>query len=174
MSLNWKMPDEFHKNKKHLMYKNIKDDDSADVQVEFECLIFSTMHIQHNLTGEMTEEVLIEIERRLNLLKGIGCLMSYSLFDGTNHRTIHTNLESVIRYWGLDTNVSHLSRTAWNKRFIKMSEIRPYEFKYTVQEAKDNIAKFDVTQADRIMAEMMEAKAKAETAELDTPLPPSA
>jgi hypothetical protein len=167
MSLNWKMPEDFLNNKKHLMYKDIKEDGSCSMQVELECLIFSTMHIQHNLTGEMTEDVLIEIERRLNLLKGIGCLMSYSLYDGENHRTVYTNLESVIRYWGLDTNVSHLSRTAWNKRFIKMSEIRPYEFKYTVQEAKENIAKFDITQADRIYQEMLDAKAKAKA--LDTP-----
>jgi hypothetical protein len=48
-----------------------------------------------------------------------------------------------------------------------MSEIRPYEFKYTVQEAKENIAKFDITQADRIYQEMLDAKAKAKA--LDTP-----
>jgi len=168
MSLDWKMPKEFFETKKHLMYNKEDAKGNARLQIELECLIFTTMHLQHNLDGEMTDEALMEIERRLNLLQGIGCLMAWYYGREDLRDKTYVNLETVIRYWGLWTNVSPLKKTEWNKRFLKMSEPRPYDFKYVLQEAKAKVAVGDMTQPERQWAEY-EKQQTAKSTAVDTP-----
>jgi len=170
MSLNWEMPKEFHKNHKNLMYCDIKEDGSCKTQVELECLIFSTMTIQHNLTGEMTDEKLMEIHRRLELLRGQEMLMSWTVWDGKKRDKQSTNLESVIRYWGLDTNVSHLNNRKWDAYFIRITKVREYDFKYVLDQAKEFAKDTTITQADRMLA-LLKARNAVEEAELTTPPP---
>ena len=168
MSLNWQMPKEFHEKHKNLMYTDIQEDGSCKVQVELECLIFSTMTIQHNLTGEMTDEKLLEIQRRLELLKGQEMLMSWTVWDGNVRESQSVNLETVIRYWGLDTNVSHLNEKKWNAYFLRVSKPREYDFKYVLGDAKEKAKDTTITQADRMLA-LLKAKNAVEATELTTP-----
>lgn len=169
MSLDWNMPKEFFETKKHLMYNKKDEQGNARLQIELECLIFTTMHLQHNLTGEMTDEALMEIERRLNLLQGIGCLMAWYYGREDLSDKTYVNLETVIRYWGLNTNVSHLKKVEWNKRFLKMSEPRPYDFKYVLEEAKAKVAVADMTQPERQFEEYKKEQSAKATEPLDTP-----
>ena len=175
MSLNWKMPDSFNKK---LIWRTLKgeplnlDDKEQEVNVqpELECLIFATMGIQHNLQGEMTDEVLIEISRRIDLLKGIGAMPSYyvSNDEPKQFKKIYPCVESVIRYWGLHTNVSHLTATKWNKYLIRVSQADKYSFKYEKEEALKAIQEYpELTEGDRIL-QQWKAEAKAE---LTTPPP---
>jgi len=168
MSLDWKMPKEFYETKKHLMYTKEDANGNSKMQVELECLIFTMLHLQHDIDGEMTDEALMEIERRLNLLQGIGCLMAWYYGREDLRDKTYVNIETVIRYWGLWTNVSHLKKTEWNKRFLRMSEPRPYDFKYVLQEAKNKIASCDMTQPERQWAEY-EKQQTAKSTAVDTP-----
>lgn len=166
MSLNWEMPEEFYNNHKNLMYTEEDKNGNCKVQVELECLIFSTMMIQHDMDGEMTDEKLKEIQRRITLLDGIGSLMSWTVWDGNAKRQQSVNLESVIRYWGLQTNVSHLSEKKWNAFFHRISVPRYSEWEYVLNEAKKNAQDKTQTQPDRVLKLLKEQNAK-----LDNPPP---
>jgi hypothetical protein len=172
MSLNWQMPKEFHENHKNLMYTDIKEDGSCKVQVDLECLIFSTMTIQHNLTGEMTDKKLFEIQRRLDLLKGQEMLMSWTVWHNEERISQSVDLETVIRYWGLDTNVIHLNERKWNSYFLRITKPREYDFKYVLDDAKEKAKDTSITQSSRTLA-LLKAKAEKATAELTTPPPVS-
>ena len=164
------MPKEFHEKHKNLMYFDIKEDGSCKTQVELECLIFSTMTIQFNLTGEMTDAKLMEIHRRLELLNGQEMLMSWTVWDGEKRQKQSVNLETVIRYWGLDTNVSHLTDKKWNAYFWRVTKPREYDFKYVLDQAKEFAKDTTQTQGDRMLA-LLKAKNAVEATELTTPPP---
>lgn len=176
MSLDWKMtPKDFPK---ELIWRPVKSeplnlaDENQEVRVqpELECLIFSTMGIQYNLTGEMTDEALKEICRRIDLLKGIGALPSYYASNDNPKRfqKIYPSIESVIRYWGLHTNVSHLSKSKWNTYLSKVSDIRDYRFESMKKDALTAIKEYPLlTEGDRLLQQW-----KAETpTDLTTPQP---
>lgn len=168
MSLNWEMPKKFFEEKKHLMYTPEDEKGECDVQVEFQCLIFSTMLIQHNLTGEMTDEKLREIHRRLSLLGGIGSLMSWTVWDDEIQEKQNVCLETVIRYWGLTTNVSHLTPSQWDKYFKRISVLRDSEWKWELEQAKKGASDTTKTQAQR-MLDSLKAKNAKKRGDLTTP-----
>lgn len=173
MSLNWEMPKEFFENHKNLMWRD-NEDDTSDVQPELQCLIFGTMLIQHDMDGEMTDEKLVEIHRRLTLLAGTDSLPTWTLWSdeipklkGIFRRP--PNIETVIRYWGLETNVSHKKAKEWDKYFIKITQSRKSDVMYEVEEAKKKIASCpDKTQPERMLQEMKEEHLKS----LETPSVP--
>jgi len=162
------MPKQFFETKKHLMYTPDDEKGECNVQVEFQCLIFSTMLIQHNLTGEMTEDKLKEIHRRLMLLDGIGSLMSWTVWDDDITSKQSVCLETVIRYWGLSTNVSHLSASQWDKYFKRISVPRDSEWAYELKKAKENASDTTRTQAQR-MLDSLKAKNAEKKADLTPP-----
>ncbi len=170
MSLNWQMPKDFFETKKHLMYTPDDENGNCKVQVDLECLIFSTMTIQHNLTGDMTDKKLFEIQRRLELLKGQEMLMSWSVWSGDEKVSQSVDLETVIRYWGLDTNVIHLNERKWNSYFLRVTKPREYDFKYVLDDAKDKAKDTSITQSSRTLA-LLKAKVEKAKAELTTPPP---
>ena len=59
MSLDWKLPKDFNLN---LVWK---DETKDEVKAELYCLIFGTMTICHDLTGEMTDDKLKEIYKEI-------------------------------------------------------------------------------------------------------------
>ncbi len=152
------MPQEFFDKHKNLMYRD-NDDDTSDVQPELQCLIFGQMLIQHDTDGEMTDDKLVEIHRRLTLLAGTDSLPTWSIWDdeipelkGIYRRP--PNIETVIRYWGLQTNVSHKKPKEWDKYFLKVTQSRKSDVMYEVEEAKKKIASSpDKTQPERILQE---------------------
>jgi len=160
MSLDWKMtPKDFPK---QLIWRPVKneplnlEDTEQDcrVQPELECLIFSTMGIQHDLTGEMTDDKLKEICRRIDLLKGIGALPSYYASNDNPKRfqKIYPSIESVIRYWGLWTNVTHLSKSKWTTYLTKVSEVRDYSFESMKKDAETAIKEHPLlTEGERLL-----------------------
>ena len=163
------MPKEFFENQKHLMWRD-NDDDTSDVQPELQCLIFGQMLIQHDTDGEMTDEKLVEIHRRLTLLTGTESLPTWSIWDDEVPELKDKifrrppNIETVIRYWGLSTNVSHKNAKEWDKYFIKVTQSRKSEVMYEVEEAKKKIASSpDKTQPERILQEMKDAYEKSKT-----------
>lgn len=80
-----------------------------------EAFIYYQMLLQHDLTGEMTNEKLIEIARRMALID----LFSTSPHIHEGDDSYRIQLADVIAYWGLTTNVSHLTRTKWDAYFNK-------------------------------------------------------
>jgi len=169
MSLNWKMPDSFNKK---LIWRTLKgeplnlDDKEQEVNVqpELECLIFGTMTIQHDLNGEMNDDALKEISRRIELLNGVNALPTYSIWDkGNQQQKIKISLETIIRYWGLWTNVTHLSRAKWDKFLLRITKPNDYEFTFEKEQALKTIKEYpDLTEGERILGEW-DAKAKLTT-----------
>lgn len=144
MSLNWKLPEGFNKK---LIWN---DDNNGEMHTELHCLIFTCMHLLHNLTGEMTDEKLMEIDRRLRLLDGLDCVLKWHISDGDNRDYGKVDLETVIRYWGLDTNCGHYSASKWNARLIKISKSSQWDIKYAKEDALKRIAENpDLTQPMR-------------------------
>lgn len=87
--------------------------------------VYYQMGLQHNLTGEMTDEKLIEIARRIQLLDLYHQGAHY--WENKDGKTVgyRHQLNDVITYWGLTCNVTHLSRAKWDayyqKQFIKFT-----------------------------------------------------
>ena len=162
MSLDWKLPKDFNLN---LVWK---DETKDEVKAELYCLIFGTMTICHDLTGEMTDDKLKEISRRIKLLNQTGCLMSYSVSHNNDYEKVSLSLESVIRYWGLWTNVSHKKPKEWDKMFIKMNSIDEYVFKSEKEKALEVIKDYpDLIEGERILKlwkekEMVKIKEKSD------------
>lgn len=78
-----------------------------------EAFIYYQMVLQHDLTGEMTDDKLIECARRIALIDLFHT--SPHLHEGDD--VYRLQLADVITYWGLSTNVSHLTRTKWDAYF---------------------------------------------------------
>jgi hypothetical protein len=169
MSLDWRIKDEAFPQK--LIWRTNEVTKEEDVQPELHCLIFGTMTLQHSLQGEMTDDVLKEISRRLTLLNAIGAMPTYycSTDEGKKrHKKIEISIETIIRYWGLYTNVSHLSASKWNAYFMRVSKVNEYEFKYDKEEALKAIKEYpELTEGERVL---LQWKAENE-AELTTPPP---
>jgi hypothetical protein len=170
MSLNWKMPEDFNKK---LIWNDAND---GEIHTELHCLIFTCMHLLHNIDGEMTDDKLCEIDRRLRLLVGLDCVMKWSVGDEGDYRMHTVNLETVIRYWGLSTNCGHYSASKWNTRLMKISKSSQWDIKYAKEQALKNIAAFpDLTQPYRQYNELMDynkSKAKEATDLAPTPAAP--
>lgn len=162
MSLDWQMPEEFFKNYKHLMWKD-NEDGTSKVQPELEALIWSTMLIQHDIHGLMTDEKLFEINRRIELLDSNESMPRWSVYHDSLTAPIRKcpNLETVIRYWGLETNVPHKTASQWDKYFLKISKKDTYYFKSQLEEAKKNAAITSKTQPERIYEEVCKAADEA-------------
>lgn len=75
-----------------------------------ESFVYYQMILQHDLTGEMTNDKLIEIARRIALIDLFQT--SPHIYEGDERYRLQ--LADVIAYWGLTTNVSHLTRTKWD------------------------------------------------------------
>lgn len=122
MSLNFKFPDSIDRS---LIEYSTKRDGDEKPQLYWhpraEVFIWYQMLLQHDLTGEMTDDKLIEIARRIALIDLFHT--SPSIWEGKTAYRIQLN--DVITYWGLSTNVSHLTRTKWDayyqRCFIKRS-----------------------------------------------------
>jgi hypothetical protein len=82
--------------------------------------------LQHDLTGEMTDDKLIECARRIALIDLFHT--SPTIWEGKTPYRIQLN--DVITYWGLSTNVSHLTRTKWDAYYHRC---------FTSRSAKDVI-----------------------------------
>lgn len=87
-----------------------------------ECLVWFTMILKHRLDGEMTDDKLIEIARRIALI---------DLFHKSPHYWIGDNgyriqMRDIVDYWGLWTNSGHETKRKWdayyNKCFIQRTD----------------------------------------------------
>ncbi len=105
MSLNFKFPDSIDRSL--IEYKR---DDGLYWHPRAEVFVWYQMLLQHNLTGEMTDDKLIEIARRIALIDLFHT--SPQIHEGDTAYRIQLN--DVITYWGLTTNVTHLTRTRWD------------------------------------------------------------
>jgi hypothetical protein len=115
MPLNFKFPETT--DRAIIEYK--RDDGKLYWHPRAEVFIYYQMLLQHDLTGEMTDDKLIEIARRIALIDLFH--VSPQLHEGDE--SYRVQLADVIAYWGLSTNCSHLTRTKWdayyNRCFLK-------------------------------------------------------
>lgn len=122
MSLDFKFPESIDRS---LIEYSTKRDGDEKPQLYWhpraETFIWYQMLLQHDLTGEMTDDKLIECARRIALIDLFHT--SPTIWEGKTPYRIQLN--DVITYWGLSTNVSHLTRTKWDtyyqRCFIKRS-----------------------------------------------------
>lgn len=117
MSLNFKFPDSIDRS---LIEYSTKRDGDDKPQLYWhpraEVFIWYQMLLQHDLTGEMTDEKLIECARRIALIDLHHT--SPSIWEGDTAYRIQLN--DVVTYWGLTTNVTHLSRTKWDAYYHRV------------------------------------------------------
>jgi len=101
---------EFPKSVDRSLIEYKRDDGKLYWHPRAEVFIYYQMLLQHDLTGEMTDDKLIEIARRIALIDLFH--VSPQLHEGDD--AYRVQLADVIAYWGLSTNVSHLTRTKWD------------------------------------------------------------
>lgn len=106
MSLNFKFPDNIDKS----LIEYQQEDGSLHWHPRAQSLVFYMMMLQHDMTGEMTDAKLREIDRRINLIDLHHQHPAY--WEGTNGYRIQ--LADIITYWGLTVNVCHLNAGRWN------------------------------------------------------------
>ena len=80
-----------------------------------ESLVWFMMILQHDTDGEMTDDKLLEIARRIALIDIFHSSAHY--WEGDVGYRIQ--LHDIITYWGLTTNVTHLTRTKWDAYYHK-------------------------------------------------------
>lgn len=111
MSLNFKFPDSIDRSLIEYTTQRAGDDKPTLYwHPRAEVFIWYQMLLQHDLTGEMTDDKLIECARRIALIDLFHT--SPQLHEGD--KSYRVQLADVITYWGLSTNVSHLTRTKWD------------------------------------------------------------
>jgi hypothetical protein len=112
MSLNFK----FAETTDRAIIEYKRDDGKLYWHPRAEVFIYYQMLLQHDLTGEMTTDKLIEIARRIALIDLFHT--SPQLWEGDVSSRVQlayrVQLADVIAYWGLSTNVSHLTRSKWD------------------------------------------------------------
>jgi hypothetical protein len=115
--------------------------------------VYYQMGLQHDLTGEMTDDKLIEIARRIHLLDLYHQGAHYWEREGDKTVGYRHQLHDVITYWGLTTNVAHLSRTKWDayyqKQFIKFTRSGYFLTTKDVLTRLRNRKPWDESDADR-------------------------
>lgn len=113
---------EFAKGVDRSLIEYTKDDGKLYWHPRAESFVYYQMVLQHDLTGQMTDDKLIECARRIALIDLFHT--SPHIYEG--EVAYRLQLADVITYWGLTTNVSHLTRTKWdayyNRCFIKRAE----------------------------------------------------
>lgn len=116
MPLNFKFPETIDKS---LIEYQAKRDGDETPQTYWhpraECLVYFTMLLKHRLDGDMTDKALAEIDRRIRLIDLHHTRPQY--WEGKNGYRIQ--LADIVTYWGLDTNVEHLSAAQWNSYYNK-------------------------------------------------------
>lgn len=115
MSLNFKFPESIDRSL--IEYKR---DDGMYWHPRAEVFVWYQMLLQHDLTGEMTDDKLIEIARRIALIDLHHT--SPQLWEGDTAYRVQLN--DVVTYWGLTTNVTHLTRTKWDAYYHKVFVVR--------------------------------------------------
>lgn len=105
MSLNFKFPDGIDKS-----LIEIQREDGLHWHPRASSLVYYTMLLQHDMTGEMTDAKLKEIDRRIRLIDLHHDHCAY--WEGTQGYRIQ--LADIVTYWGLTVNVCHLSAGRWN------------------------------------------------------------
>ena len=83
--------------------------------------VFYQMLLQHDIDGEQKDEKLIEICRRIDIINA--CISTHAHWYTKNEEYQH-QMADVITYWGLTTNVTHLSKAKWNAWFNRAYERR--------------------------------------------------
>lgn len=115
MPLNFEFPEGIDKS----LIEYTRDDGKLYWHPRAETFIYYQMLLQHDLTGPMTDDKLIECARRIALIDLFH--VSPQIYEGDVAYRIQ--LADVIAYWGLSTNCSHLTRTKWdayyNRCFLK-------------------------------------------------------
>jgi len=96
-----------------------KSDGSLHWTPRAQSFVFFQMQLQHSLEGEMTGKKLEEINRRISLINLLDRRPYYYDIDGNAYQH---QINDVVTYWGLSTNVSHLTKTKWNKWYLRVCE----------------------------------------------------
>jgi hypothetical protein len=91
-------------------------DDQTFWHPRAESLVWYMMILQHDTDGEMTDDKLLEIARRIALIDLIHGDNAHYWVDKVGYRI---QLHDIITYWGLTTNVSHLTRSKWDAYWHK-------------------------------------------------------
>jgi hypothetical protein len=116
MPLNFKFPETI--DKALIEYQTKRDGDETPQTYwhpRAESLVWFTMLLKHRLDGDMTNKALAEIDRRIRLIDLHHNQPAY--WEGKNGYRIQ--LADIVTYWGLDTNVEHLSAAQWNSYYNK-------------------------------------------------------
>jgi hypothetical protein len=118
MSLDFK----FHKDTPKELYEYYRDDGKCYWHPRGESLVWFTMLLKHNLTGEMTDEKLIEIARRIALID----LYHTSPMYWEGDKGYRIQMADIVAYWGLWTNSGHETKRTWdayyNRCFVARSD----------------------------------------------------
>ncbi len=112
MSLNFEFPEGIDR----ALIEYHQKDGSLHWLPRAQSLVFYTMLLQHDMDGEMTDEKLREIDRRINL---IDLHHTYSAY-WEGDQGFRIQLADIVTYWGLETNVTHLSRSKWDSYYKRV------------------------------------------------------
>jgi len=149
VSLNFEFPEGIDKS----LIEYTQADGSLHWLPRAQSFVYYQMGLQHDLTGEMTNEKLIEIARRIQLLDLYHQGAHYWERDGDKTVGYRHQLNDVITYWGLTCNVTHLTRTKWDayyqKQFIKFERSGYFLTTKDVIARLSTRKKWDETDADR-------------------------
>ena len=115
---------EFAKGIKKELIEYRQKDGSLHWLPRAQSFVFYQMLLQHDIDGEMTDKKMCEINRRIEIINASISKHShwYSATEGFQHQ-----LNDVVVYWGLTTNVSHMSMVKWNAWFAKAHARRSME-----------------------------------------------
>jgi hypothetical protein len=96
-----------------------QEDGSLHWTARAQSFVYYQMALQHDICGEMTDDKLIEIARRIAQIDMMCEYPHYWERDGDIQKGYRHSLADVVTYWGLTTNVSHKTRTQWDAYFNK-------------------------------------------------------
>ena len=115
MSLNFEFPEGIDRK----LIEYTQDDGSLHWLARASGFVYYMMVLQHDIEGEMTNDKLIEIARRIAQIDMMSNFNHYwETVDGVTYGYRYS-LHDVVTYWGLTTNVSHKTRTQWDAYFNK-------------------------------------------------------
>lgn len=115
MSLNFEFPEGIDKS----LIEYTQKDGSLHWTGRASGFVHYMMVLQHDTDGEMTDDKLIEIARRIAQIDMMSNFDHYwETVDGVTSGYRYS-LHDVVTYWGLTTNVSHKTRTQWDAYFNK-------------------------------------------------------
>lgn len=117
MSLNF----EFKKGIKKELIEYRQQDGSLHWLPRAQSFVFYQMMLQHDIDGKQDDKKFVEISRRIDLINH--CLSRHAHWYTQTEEYQH-QMADVITYWGLTTNVTHLSKQKWNAWFDRAYERR--------------------------------------------------